>query len=267
MAVTIDGIRLWQAQQDQTESRGDVDVKAFPNDDSDQALLVGLEALERLQYNGIATGLRLATNASYSSDPKTALAEWVAKIEALVDGKQGEGYTLVDDERSDNINVVIESFGWQREEGAALEVQWDMSVIWARGMMVSQDTTPDSVSPSQSWSLDGISLPPISSYRQTKDMQLEPVALPLSNPGEDDVKHQSGAQRRILINGQVTDTEGLTTFDDQMQNRVGKDRIVTFSSGFPGRSKDVMINNYEGTREAGVTRMGEYVLELIEGTA
>lgn len=268
MAVTLENTRLWQVQENKSESQGNVRIDSIYSQDSDETLLTGLESQEKLTLTGETTGLRLSRQSGYSDDPLTALAEWVAEMETYVNGEQGSGWSLTDNERGDTKNVVVEMFGWQREAGQKYSVRWDLSAVWANGMMPSTNTPADSVNPKTSGTatLDGNDLGSIKSWRQQKKQQIEVYPIALADPGENEVLSKSGAFRQIILTGTKEGTQSeRNDFDDAMQNLIGQDTIVDYVSAFPGRTKQVMVKNYESTREAGLTRIGEYGLELIEG--
>lgn len=267
MTVTLGSTTLYNAEESQTSTDGQTDEYNVVETDSDETILLSMTSQESVTYSGRVSGMRIAQDSSYSNDYRTALAEWVAEIETFVNGKQGSGYTLDDTNRGDTKNVVLDSVGWQQNEGEALSVSYDLAGLWAQGMMASTTRSPDAVSPSNSWSLAGHSLGGNVSHRQQKRQQLEYYAFPLSNPGEDEVLAESGAVRTVTIRGRVSDVEGSDSFDDTMQNNTGTNSLVTFSSAFPGRDLDVMIKSYDSFREAGWTQLGEYALELVEGIA
>jgi hypothetical protein len=265
MSVTIDGVRLWQTQEDKNKTDGNVRVDSIYSEDSDKTLLTGLESIEELTYTGRATGIRLSQQSAYSSDPLTALAEWVVEMEEFVNANQGTGWTIDDGERGEQYNTVVQMFGWQRNKGAKFEVSWDLSGMWARGAMASKSRSPPSVSPSSSWTLDGTDLGSIDAYRQQKRQKLKPYPIAFADAGENEVLSQSGAFRRIMVRGEKVG--GLNTFDNTIRSLVGQDQIVTFSEAFPGRDLDVMVKSFESTRESGLTRFGTYILEMIEGVS
>lgn len=265
MTVDLDGTRLWNVQEDISESKGEVRTDSIYGEDSDLTILTGLERVESLTMTGIATGIRLSNQAGYSDDPNTALAEWVVEMETFINANQGSGYTLTNNERGDSKNVVIESFGWQRKPTEKYQVSWDMSVQWAQGMMSDVSSSPPSVSPSQTWTLDGIDLGNQVILRHDKQQEIKPYPIAYADAGENETLAQSGAVRQITIRG--SKDENRNSFDDSMQALIGQDTIVTYSSAFPGRDLDVMVKEYESTREAGWTRLGEYSLTLIEGQA
>lgn len=266
MAVTLGSTRLWQVQEDQSTTDSPVDVHSVYGTTSSETLLVGITSEESLTYAGYVSGMRIAQDAAYSNDPVTALAEWVVELESYCNGAQGTGYTLTDDERGDTKNVAIEAIGWQREQGQELSVNYEVSFLWGQGLAETGSRTVDSVSPGSSWTLGGTSLGAVQSYRQQKNQKMGYYPLAITQPGEDEILAETGAVRRVMIRGEVTDLESPNTFDDTMQSNVGTDTTLTFSSAFPGRSKEFMIERYDSFREAGWTRRGEYSLEMVEGT-
>lgn len=263
--IQLEDTRLWQTQENISDSLGNVRIDAVYGDDSEDALLTGLESIENVEYTGIATGNRLALQDDRPDDPLQALAEWVVEAETYVNGQQGTGWSLQDDERGDTRNVVLRNFGWQRNRAEKYQVSWDMAALWGRGMMEPNDTTPQPVTPSQSWSLDGHDLQYVDSYRQQKQQEVTPYPIAYADAGDNEVLAKGGATRRIMIVGSVESNRN--SFDSTMQSLIGQDNIVTFSEGFPGRDLDVMVQKYESTREAGWTRFGDYMLELVEGVA
>jgi len=55
--------------------------------------------------------------------------------------------------------------------------------------------------------------------------------------------------------------------DQELTDRAGDGNTYTYTSAFPGRDIEAAITNYESTREAGITRRGEYAIELLVGDA
>lgn len=269
MPVHIDDVRMWQAQDARLESKANVRPDAVTGEDSDNTLLTSLESQETFEYTGIATGMRLSTVSGYSSDPLTALAEWVAKAETLVNGAQGTGYTLEDTNRDRSENVTLESIGWQRNEGEKYEVKWDVAIDWANGIMPDRSTAPTPVDPWEGPSvIDGVDVENVQSVRESKQQQIEQYLIAFADPGENEAMADGGAIRKIIIRGDVEGTNvNRNNFDNHFLNLTGQDELVTYEAAFPGRELDVMVSNYESTREAGITQMNEYIIELVEGVA
>ena len=262
-------VDLWQVQEDREKSDGFVDATASPSFDSDEAFLSGLTRQQQSEVTGKATAIRLSNQAGYSDDPVTALAEWVQEVMALINGKQGTGFELVHDERGETINIVLEDFAWTRSAGARFEVDWDMKLRVGEGIMVQEDTAPNPANPSSSWSLDGDDLHKPIQYREQKKMQFKPTPIAFASSPEENLQEAtSGALRTVTISAEYTGpVPERNSFDQTMKGLIGQDQLVTYSSAFPGHELSVMVNNYESTQEAGITKHGEYSLELIEGVS
>lgn len=258
---------LWQAQEDKSNLQGEVDVQNPPTLDSDDALLSGLTIQEDVELTGKTTGLRLSRQSGYSNDPKVALAEWVQKAIAFVNGNQGTGYTLQSTERDRSIPGVVASFGWVRSEGSPLEVDWDITFKRGEGVMASEPISTGPAQPQSTATLDGMNLQHLKQWREQKQQSFDPAPVTLADSADSTIQAaDSGAIRRIILTGTYTGTIAeRKQFDNKFQNLVGQDEIVTYQSAFPGHSLDVMVSSYESTREAGHTRLGSYTLELYQG--
>lgn len=268
--VLTDGntsVTLWQAQEDKSNIQGEVDAQNPPTLDSEDALLSGLTIQEDVELTGLATGLRLSRQSGYSDDPKVALAEWVQNAIAFVNGNQGTGYTLQSTERDREIPGVVGSFGWVRSEGSPFEVDWDITFNRGEGVMAKSPIDPGPAQPQSVATLDGEELQGMKQWREQKQQKFDPAPVTLADSPDSTLQAaDSGALRRIIITGTYTGSIAeRKAFDEHFQNLVGQDAIVPYQSAFPGHELDVMVNNYESTREAGQTRLGSYSLELYEG--
>lgn len=261
-------LRLLQPQEDRNVSDGGPNVFDIYGFDADEAILAALEHQEKLEMVGVATANRLSSFPSYSNDPQTALAEWAVKFQSFVNGKQGGGITLHNGDRGRTYLGVITRAGWQRNQGEAYQIMWDLTMLIGGGTMQSEDTTPPSVNPHGSPTFDGTDLHAIQSIREDKKQNAGIYSIALADPGGNQVLSKGGATRKIIVRGKVIgDRTTRNNFDRVMRAKVGKDHIGALDTGFPGRSIDCMLANFEGTREAGVTRTGEYSMEFIEGRA
>jgi len=270
MAVNLETpdqtIRLWNGQESRSQTQGNVKVDNIPSSNSEDTLLTGLEASESLTYTGTATGNRLSEQSAFSDEPETALAEWLVTAEAYLNGRQGDGYDLVDDNRGRTIHGILGTFGWQRSRGARYEVQWNLELVRGNGLMPYRSPNIPSPNPQEKAFLDGVDLGSIRELQETKEQPVEPVPLhALSGPENYEVLDDGGAQRSITIVGEVAGETRLDEFDANMQSIVGRDQIVTFEEAFPGRSLEVMVQNYDSVRSSGRTRIGEYSIEMTEG--
>ena len=275
MTTKIEDTRLWQANEYRLESTGNVRVDSIYGEDEEEVILTGLEREEVVKLTGHAAGTRLMQEPGYSDDPLVALAEWVAEAASYVNGQQGSGWDFYDGLRDREINVVLESFGWQRQAGDKYQVQWDLQGIWGRGMMPSeQSPVPDvdpgtADDPKTTATLDGIDLGSVQSWRQQKSQEIGSYRLALADAGDSEVLAETGAFREITLVGEYSDTTGMTMndFDSAMMDLIGQDIVVEYESAFPGRTLDVMVREYDSLREAGLTRRGDYVLSLVVGEA
>lgn len=265
-------LRLWQGQEDMRQVNGNTDVMAPVIYRSDEVLLTQLESRESFTLTGITTGNRLADDPSYVSDPHQALADWVARFEEFLNGTQGSGHELSATHRNLTVNGAIRSLGWEYREGAKYEVRWDLEFIRGNALMEATDTSPDSVSPTTAGTIDNFDIGRLDRLRCEKSQQIESYPVAFANPGENELLEKSGVVRKYTLIGTREDTisnpdDERDQFDDHIRSLVGQDQIVDFNEPFPGRTKQVMVDSFESTRESGVTRIGQYALELIEGVA
>lgn len=262
-------VDLYQIQEDRDERDGMVTTTPIPTYDSDETYLTGMTQSHNTSITGRATGFRLAREDNgYSSDPVIALAEWVQDVMALVDGKQGEGYQLTHDIRDIDTSVVLGSFGWLRSGGEIFDLQWSLEYRIGEGIMVDADPSPATADPGGAWLLDGIDLQYPIEWREEKRQKLETAEMTLAESAEENlVSEDSSPVRTVTINGKHTGTASeRAAFDESIKALIGQDQIVSYQSAFPGHTLDVMVGRYESVLEAGKTRVGEYNLELIEGT-
>lgn len=268
MAVTLGGTRLWNIQDDRADIKGNVRVDSIVGDRSKDTLLTGLESQESFNFIGRATGNRISLQSGYSDDPNVALAQWVSEMEAKVNGQQGRGYDLVHLDRDEEYNVVIENFSWSRTGGSKYEVQYDIVLKWGIGIMSLRDPAPLSVNPTTTTKIGGFEIDGIESIQTTLSQKYQVYELAFAPPGGNEYASDTGAKRQVIITGQVTgDTEERNQFDREMRSLVGIDETVTYKEAFPGREFKVMVDSYNSARKAGLTRMGDFSIELIEGRA
>lgn len=79
---------------------------------------------------------------------------------------------------------------------------------------------------------------------------------------------QSGVDRRITISGRKAGTQSeLRAFDTAMEQTLGIDQEVTYQTGIPGTSHEVVVGNCDSTYQAGSPSLLPYSLELFEGLA
>lgn len=263
-------ITLYGGQEDRRQYKGNTDTKSPTMFQADEAILTQLEAIERFTITGLTTGNRLTSKVGYSNDPHEAVAEWMVEFEEFVNGEQGIAHELDDDHRNTVVNGIIESLGWQWQEGAPFEARWDMTFIRGESIMEYSETTIDTVSPHSNPTIDGLDMGTIESMRCDKSQDIKPYPIAFADPGDNELLPNSGVRQRYTIVGQkYNDPDSLTDerseFDKEIRQLVGQDEMVKFREPFPGREKYVMIDSYEGVKEAGVTSLGKFNMELIVG--
>lgn len=268
MVTTLDGTRLWNVQEDRADTAGNIRVDSIVGDRSEDALLTGLESQESFEFIGRATGNRISLQSGYSDDPNVALAQWVSEMEAKVNGQQGRGYDLVHLDRDEEYNVVVENFSWSRTGGGRYEVQWNMVVNWGIGIMSLRQPAPISVNPTQTTKIGGYEIDGIESIQTTLSQEYQVYEIAFAEAGQNELASNTGATRQIIITGQITGGRARRNqFDRNIRSLIGDDRTVTYEEAFPGRKFEVMVDSYNSAREAGVTRMGDFSIEMIEGRA
>lgn len=267
-------VTLLHTQEDVGTSKARVQPIPIPTFDSDETILIDFTNEEKPQLNGKANGIYLANSSvtradgsSYSSDPVTALAQWVQDVMAFINGSQGEGYTLSSTERNRDINVAVKNFSWRRTKGNQYEVNWDMQLVRGDVTMTDGTISPNSVNIGSSWTLAGNDLHSVRDYTEIKKQGLQSSPIPLGSPSENIVFQKEGTKREIIITGRVDATQSTrNSFDSSIRNLIGDNTTSTYSSAFPGHDLEVMVKSFDPTREAGLTRIGDYSLKLIEGT-
>lgn len=257
---------LVHVQDDKVTTQGQVEGMSVYYDDSDENYLYSLAMDEEISMTGIASGMYLSNQSGYSSDPSTALFEWFQKLLSLVNGNQGIGWDLDSTER-DRTNIgVIESAGWQVNEAEPYLGQWDITFKRGEGVEGAEDTSPGSVSVSEDWTLDGNDLGHLVSLREEKLQKWNQYEMALSESASENIQTtKTGAKRRITISGRIVGETQKNQFDNAMRDLISKDQVFTYDSGVPGHTLTVMPREFDSTRQAGWTRLGEYGLVLEEG--
>lgn len=280
MSVTLSGdglsVPLLNTQEDVVDVEASViDVSMFSTSPG-ETFLLPISATDEGSPSGRATGNRLSSM-GYGGDAVTALAQWVADLESLADGAMGSTLTLESTIRNRSINGQLRSITWDRETGAPYDINW--SIEFVRGQTLNLpfsggggSSGPESVSPSSSGSLAGHDLGEIMSYKVSREQDLTEIEIPqfLGDINVDDnfVFSSGGVVRTFSIEGRkVGSDSALSSFEDAMASRQADLlNTVSYNEAFPGRSLDVAIQSYSGTRKSGGAPILEYSLELIEGT-
>jgi len=266
---------LWNVGQNQSMRNASPQIDSIYSQDSDETFIVSMVESEEIRLMGSASGLRLARSGRFSNDPLQALAEWTVRMFGHVNGNQGEGWVLENDFTGRTLEGVIEEFQMTRNRTEKYQVDYSLGFRVGQGMMPDSGLSEPPASPSDEGTLAGHSLGEMEQYMETKRQQLETHEYVTG--GDDDeglsfedneIEAQSGATREIMIQGSIPgDEETRQAFDDAVRNAIGKLDTVTYRSPFPGRELEVIPTSFESTREAGITQLGEYMVELIEGTA
>lgn len=272
MAVKLGGLRLWNVQEDMLEVRTNTQVDSVYGQNSSEALLTSLEKNNTFEFTGRVPATRLALQPGYSDDYETALAEWVAELETFMNGEQGGGWTLTDDERDNTINVLLDEIGWGHSQGEKYEITYNASAKWAEGLTTSTSTAADSVSPTDTWEIydpetsTTLDLGSLRDYRVQKTQEVKEYPIAFQDAGDNTAMQQSGVTRRITISGQKTGTRSeRNTFDSNMNDLMGKDKTVEYTEHLTGRTFKVTVEDYRTPRASGKVRINDYDLTLVEG--
>lgn len=260
-------LTLWQAQTAEVSTLGAVSATPVQGEDSEQTFLTSIEQSGTLRYSGVVTGNRLSRQSGYSSDPVTALAEWVLDAERYVDGAQGTGYDLTDTRTGRTRRGVIGSFEWTRAAGAPLQVEYNLSVTLGEGADPTGVTAPDPIGTETALSVGGETIDTYREIQVSKSEETDPVRRAFADtPSDNDVLTEGGAQREITVVGRVSGVKAdRLAFDDALRSTIGADEFVTVTEPFTGRVFTGMINDFESSDEAGVTRLGDFALTVVEG--
>lgn len=273
MAVTIDGLQMLGAQESQTTTETQADVTSAPSQDSDENLVVALEAQETIPLSGIATGIRLSSRSGYPSDPADALAQWVQRFETLCQAEQGEGWTVADDERGTSVNAVVTEASWTHNAGGPYEVQWDLTAEVGEGVLDDAPRGPTTATPNAVATLTGpdgtvIDLGSVDEKRTELSVGVDVTPIAYAGPGESVITPTSGSVRQVTLSGRVGGPlADLRAFESDVQSLAGSNQQVTYQTGFPGTTHDVVVQNFDATHVGGQPATLRYSLSVVEGLA
>lgn len=262
-------ITLYGAQSADNQQQAQLDVSPYTGEDSSEAFLTSLEQQGSISLQGAVTGRRLTGKAGYSSDPKTALAEWAATFEAFVNGAPGSGFDLTRDYRAGRtLRGIVGTARWVRRGGESLEVGWTLEFQRGQGAGIAEPVSPDSVSPGGNFTVDGETLTGIREFAVEKSQPIDTYRRTFAqSPDDNDLLNQAGATRRVTLVGRaVGDATTRNTLEDNLTSSLGNDEIVTVEDAFTGRTYDGMLESVDATDEAGWTRLGDIGIEFVEGT-
>ena len=264
----VDGsqtIRLWNARETERNVSGETNAQDIYYSGSDETLISDFESKEEGSVVGVASANRLSNQSEYSNDRVTALGEFVQRLMTACAPKQGTGWELTDPSRGDTINLYVENVQWQRNEADRYQVQYSFDWKRGRGMGSGELPSPGPVNPQSTATLDGVDLGALQSWSEKRKQDLKVYALALEDLSENTVRAKSGVTRRINIRGRPTDTRN--DIESLAESLKGSDQTVTYQSAFPGEEVEVALESYDSTREQQWTEMGEFGMQLVEGTA
>jgi len=233
MTVKIDDLRLWNAQKSTVANKGNISKINAPGTDSDENFLVGLTAQQELRYDGIVSGVRLSSDSSYPDNPLVALSEWILQYETYLNGDVKGNVTLTDTSRDRDFRVTPTSLSWDYEGGAGFRVNYGFEAIWASSFDSIDRNTPPNTSVSDTWSLDGVELGKVLSYRHTKKENIENYAIAYADPGENEAVQTSGTIREIYITGRTAETGKIDQLDSQLFPKSDKTPLLYLMSPSP----------------------------------
>lgn len=261
---------LFNTEENMNQRDSDPTVDAIYSFNSDQVFIVSLEESAQFEIRGKATGFRIATYSGYSDDPLTALAEYAARLLAHVNGNQGTGWTLENTYTNVTLDCVIEEIQIIRRRSEKFEFEWNLTARAGRGMMPHQTLSPETVNTSTTATLGGTDLHDIEELMITKSQRLRVHTYVTAGTAlsveDNEIEARSGARRDVAIRGKVPGSESVRdSFDTNIRSYIGTDNTETFDSPFPGQDYTVMVISHDSTREAGITQVGDYYTEVVEG--
>jgi len=260
-------LTLYNSQQAQDNRNAGLNVTAPTFQDSDATILTALEQQGRATISGVATAPRLSRQAAFSADPRTALAEWYAKLLAVVNGRQGSGYTIDVPSKNTTYDGLVQTAAATVRGGEFLQVDWDIEFVRGVAVDVQSDPSPVSVSPGEYRIASTV--PDAITEWQVEDSQgVETYRRTFAeNGGDNDLGSSVGATRRIRVIGQVDGTVAeRNQFDADITDTLGQDTLITLRDALTGRTFEGMLDSYDATDESGLTRLNEYAIEFVEGT-
>lgn len=263
-------IHLWNASNPSRKRQANPTVDSIYAHDSDETFVVSLEEKGKDTIPGRASAFRLAKHSQYSDDPLTALAEYAARLLAMVDGQQGIGWTVYNDWSGRQTNVVVESVEVIRRRAEKYEFEYSISLRTGESINPFAPYSPEAVNPQDLAKFDGQTLHEVEEMRISKKEKQETYAYITAGTSftveDNEIMSKTGAMREIQVKGTVPGDEATRkAFDDFMRTRLASDTAYPFENAFPGSTWQSHIVNYDASREAGVTQTGSYNAELVEG--
>lgn len=245
--------------------------------------LVHVETRERSRsIQGRVTAPRRARNDADTSDWEQSLANYLDRLESHVDELQGfggttgevspgSGYTLVDDERDESLNVVYHRMDWTLKNGQPYDVEFSLDLTVGRGTF---DNEPiERRNPTVQSDMDvaarvgGVDLTGLRQMQVSREFDVETMAV--YNPGSaenNDVKATGGTQQQIVFEGTLTGTRAEREAAEDSLRGLEDGSRVSFETRFPGYSLDGFVTSFEsGVESRFGTRMHQFTLQFMEG--
>lgn len=259
---------LYNVQSIRNDRQGSVNSTPFIGDDSEETFVTSLENGQSFDIQGVTTAQRLSRLGAWPSDPQQARAEWIAELDSFVNGAPGSGYELRRDYRSDSFVGVPEDVTWTVRGGEAFEVGYTVQFRVGDPVGLSAGTNPTTGTHGGDIKVDGTTVPTFREFQSQKSQNLTVARRAFaSDPSENDITTDSGVTRTVRIVGEIEGTESeRNTFDSNLAGSIGQDTIIDVEDPFTGRTYSGVVRSYESTDEAGVTRLGEFGVEVVEGS-
>jgi hypothetical protein len=261
-------LELYNAQTLRNDRQAQVQASPFTGDDSEETYLTSLENDGRIEIQGGVTGNRLSQLPAWSSDPQVALGEWAATLDAFVNGAPGNGFTLSLDYRSQSFAGVPETVQWSKREGETLELGYSFTFLVGDAVGLTDPVTPQTATAGGDLVVDNTTVPTFREFSSQKEQPLNLARIAFADTPEDNtISTEGGVTRTVTATGRIEGTPAeRNTFDDNIRATIGQDQLVDVADPFTGRTYTGMISSYEATDEAGLTRLGEFGIEIVEGT-
>lgn len=276
MAVTVDGLQLYTADESTSATEAQVDAISVIGQDPGEAIITSLTAAESPTVAGRTTGIGLldegypsdvtASSNALEDQVYAAIAEWVQEFASLVNPEQGAGVTVDDDERDRSLTATVTEGSWTLAQGAPYQVLWSLTLQRGDGVATSTARSPSTQTPGTSTTLGGEDLGSIREKRTELKIDVQTTPLAFGDVDATIIVPESGTLRRVTIDGRRSASAStLRSFDDTLRGYLGGNSQQTYQTAFPGTSHDVVVASYDSTFTAGSPSVLEYSLSLIEG--
>jgi hypothetical protein len=261
-------LELFGATPLRDDRQGSVDVTPFTGSDSAEAYVTSLENAETITVQGRLTAPRLIRSNNYPNTGDAARGEWLRTFDEFVNGGPGDGYEIRLDYRNRTLTGVPEELEWTISGGERFDAEYSVTFRVGDAVGLSNSVSPSSPSVGGDIIIDGETIPTFREFQITKQQELEVSRRAFATTAEEnDITTTGGATRTIRVVGLVEGTESeRNTFDTNLSDSIGQDTIVDVEDPFTGRTYSGIVRSYESGDEAGRTRVGEYGIEVVEGS-